>query len=354
VEEGIILTSVSALIDLRSDTVTRPTPEMRRAMADAEVGDDVFGDDPTVNALQEYAADLLGKEAGLFVPTGSMGNQVSLGSLAKQGDEVVCESGAHFLHYEGGSAAAHLGLMMRPLPGKNGTIAADQVSAAIREGSDHAPRTAVVAIENTHNSAGGRVFPLDEAQAIAKVCDERGVALHLDGARIFNAQAATGIPAREWAACADTLTFCFSKGLGAPIGSMVCSTTDNIAKAHRLRKRLGGGMRQVGVIAAAARVALETGPDRLAEDHVNARRLAEGLRELHEEAVDPSSVETNMVYLNLTPFSKGGPEVAAALLSEGVLTVAMSQNAMRLVTHRDVSSADVEVALLALRKVLSG
>ncbi len=321
-------------------------------MAEAEVGDDVFGDDPTVNSLQEFAADLLGKEAALFVPTGSMGNQVSLGSLTHHGDEVVCEAGAHFLHYEGGSAAAHLGLMMRPLPGDNGVIRADQVSAAIREGSEHAPRTAVVAIENTHNSAGGRVFPLDEAQAIAKVCDERGVAVHLDGARLFNAQAATGIPAREWAACADTLTFCFSKGLGAPIGSMVCSTTERIAAAHRLRKRLGGGMRQVGVIAAAARVALETGPERLAEDHANARRLAEGLAELHPDAVDVSAVETNMVYVNLTPFSKSGPEVSSGLLDEGVLTVATSQSEMRLVTHRDVSTADVELALTALRKVL--
>ncbi|MDP9224609.1 MAG: aminotransferase class I/II-fold pyridoxal phosphate-dependent enzyme [Actinomycetota bacterium] len=326
---------------------------MRRAMADAEVGDDVFGDDPTVNSLQEFAAGLLGKEAALFVPTGSMGNQVSLGALAKPGDEVVCEAGAHFLHYEGGSAAAHLGLMMRPLPGDNGTIVADQVSAAIREGSDHAPRTAVVAIENTHNFAGGRVFPLEEAQAIAKVCDERGVAVHLDGARIFNAQAATGIPAKEWATCADTLTFCFSKGLGAPIGSMVCSTADVIAEAHRLRKRLGGGMRQVGVIAAAARVALETGPDRLVEDHINARRLAQGLAELHPEAVDTSSVETNMVYLNLKPFSKSGPEVAADLLPAGVIAIAMSQDDMRLVTHRDVSSADIEVAIGAFRKVLS-
>jgi threonine aldolase len=344
---------VSSLIDLRSDTVTRPTPEMRRAMAQAEVGDDVFGDDPTVNSLQEYAADLLGKDAALFVPTGSMGNQVSLGSLAKAGDEVVCEAGAHFLHYEGGSAAAHLGLMMRPLPGTNGVIGADQVSAAIREGSDHAPRTAVVAIENTHNSAGGRIFPLEEAQAIAKVCDERDVAVHLDGARLFNAQAATGIAAKEWAACVDTLTFCFSKGLGAPIGSMVCSTSERIAEAHRLRKRLGGGMRQVGVIAAAARVALETGPERLIEDHVNARRLAQGLSELHESAVDPSSVETNMVYVDLTPFSKSGPEVAAGLLSEGVLTIASGQSTMRLVTHRDVSADDIEVALAALRKVVA-
>src|SRR5918996_6293103 len=295
------------LIDLRSDTVTRPTPEMRTAMATAEVGDDVFGDDPTVNALQEYAAELLGKEAGLFVPTGSMGNQVALGALARPGDEVVCEAGAHFLHYEGGSVAAHLGLMMRPLEGQAGVITSDQVARVVRTGTEHNPHTAVVAMENTHNAAGGRIFPIDEARAVSKVAGERGVAVHLDGARVFNAQAATGIAAREWAACADTITFCFSKGLGAPIGSMVCSSAEIIAEAHRLRKRLGGGMRQVGVIAAAARVALETGPDRLHEDHANALRLAEGIAELDPDAVDRASVETNMVYVDLARFGKTDP-----------------------------------------------
>jgi threonine aldolase len=343
---------VAELIDLRSDTVTRPTPEMRRAMADAEVGDDVFGDDPTVNALQEFAADLLGKEAGLFVPTGSMGNQVALGVLASPGDEVVCDAGAHFLHYEGGSIAAHLGLVARPLPGDRGVIAADQVSAAVRPGNDHNPTTAVVAIENTHNAAGGRIFPLDEARAIAKVCRERGAAVHLDAARIFNAQVATGTPAREWAGCADTLSFCFSKGLGAPVGSMVCSSAERIASGRRLRKRLGGGMRQAGVLAAAARVALENGVERLAEDHANARRLAEGLAELHPECVDPSAVETNMVYLDLRPFGRVASEVRDSLLPEGILTLGLPGHMMRLVTHRDVGRDDIEKALGVLRKVL--
>ena len=341
------------VIDLRSDTVTRPTPEMRRAMAEAEVGDDVFGDDPTVNSLQEYAADLLGTEAALFVPTGSMGNQVCLGTLASPGDEVVCETGAHFLHYEGGSIAAHLGLVARPIAGERGVITADQIAPLLRAGSDHNPRTAVVAIENTHNSAGGRVFPIDEARAIAKVCHDSDVAVHLDGARIFNAQAATGTPAAEWAACADTLTFCFSKGLGAPVGSMVCSTTENISAARRLRKRLGGGMRQVGVLAAAARVALEDGVDRLVEDHATARILAEGLAELHPEAVDLEAVETNMVYLNLRPFNKAGPEVSDALAVRGVLTLGPMTDSMRLVTHRDVSAEAVRAALKALVEVLS-
>jgi threonine aldolase len=340
------------LIDLRSDTVTRPTPEMRRAMAAAEVGDDVFGDDPTVNSLQEFAADLLGKEAGLFVPTGSMGNQVSLAVLSSPGDEVVCEAGAHFLHYEGGSVAAHLGLVARPLSGERGVISADRVAAMLREGDDHNPRTAVVAMENTHNSAGGRVFPIDEARAISKVCRDQKVGVHLDGARLFNAQAATGIPAREWAACADTVTFCFSKGLGAPVGSMVVSTAGAIAEARRIRKRLGGGMRQVGVIAAAARVALETGVERLAEDHANARRLAEGLADLDPVAVDIESVETNMVFLSLEPFGISAPEVSNAMRERGILTLGLPGHSMRLVTHRDVSAAGIETALAAFKGCL--
>ena len=339
------------LIDLRSDTVTRPTPEMRKAMAEAEVGDDVFGDDPTVNSLQEFCADLLGKEAGLFVPTGSMGNTVSLGVLARPGDEVVCDHGAHFLHYETGGVAANLGLMVRAVVGDRGVIAADQVAEVVRDATEHAPGTAVVAIENTHNAAGGRIFPIDEARAVSKVAREAGAAVHLDGARLFNAQAATGISACEWADCADTVTFCFSKGLGAPIGSMVCSTTDLIKDARRLRKRMGGGMRQVGVLAAAARVAIETGPDRLAEDHANARRLAEGLAELDDACVSLERVETNMVYVDLSRFGKQGPEVSDALRQRGIVTIG-GGGVMRLVAHRDVDEADIDTALDALRAVL--
>lgn len=339
-------------IDLRSDTVTRPTPEMRKAMAEAEVGDDVFGDDPTINALQEFAADLLGKEAGLYVPTGSMGNQVSLGALSRPGDEVVCETGAHFLHYEGGSLAAHLGLVARPLPGHRGVITSEEVGDAIRVGTEHNPHTAVVSIENTHNAAGGSIFPLDEARSISKICRDSGVAIHLDGARIFNAQAATGTPAKEWADCADTLTFCFSKGLGAPVGSMVVSTQAIIDEARKIRKRLGGGMRQAGVIAAAARVALETGPERLHEDHANARRLADGIAELHQDAVDPSLVETNMVYVDLTPFSMTSGELADALAKEGIVVLGGPWETIRLVTHRDVDSTDIERILKVLKSVL--
>jgi threonine aldolase len=318
-------------------------------MAEAEVGDDVFGDDPTVNELQDQAADLLGQEAGLFVPTGSMGNAVCLGVLARPGDEVVCESSAHFLHFEGGSVAAHLGLVARPLPGERGVLGADSVAAALRPGNEHNPRSAVVAIENTHNSAGGSVFPIDEARAISKVCREREVAVHLDGARIFNAQVASGVPAREWAACADTVSFCFSKGLGAPVGSMVCSGAATVAAARRLRKRMGGGMRQVGVLAAAARVALETGVERLAEDHAHARRLADALADLHPDAVDPTAVETNMVYVDLRPFGRTAPEVSDELRAEGVLTLGFPGHSMRLVTHRDVSTEGLDRAVGARR-----
>lgn len=322
-------------------------------MAEAEVGDDVFGDDPTVNALQERAAEIFGKEAGLFVPTGSMGNQVCLGALARPGDEVVCEAGAHFLHYEGGSVSAHLGLMMRPLPGDGGVIEADQVATAIRPGTEHNPKTAVVAIENTHNAAGGRVFPLDKAKAISALCRERNVAMHIDGARIFNAQAATGTPVKEWADLVDTVTFCFSKGLGAPVGSLVVGDSETIHEAHRLRKRLGGGMRQAGVIAAAARVALETGPGRLHEDQANARLLAEGLAELHPDAVDLPAVETNMVYLNLEPFGMTGAELAGKLKEEGILALGQTSRMVRLVTHRDVTKADCEKALKVLGSILN-
>jgi threonine aldolase len=343
---------MDGIVDLRSDTVTRPSAEMRRAMAKAEVGDDVLGDDPTVNELQEIAAGMLGKEAGLFVPTGSMGNQVGLGILARGGDEVVCDPKAHFLHFEGGSLAAHLGLVARPV-GPPGGLSAEAVGEAIRPGDDHHPRTAVVAIENTHNAAGGRIFPIDEARAIGKVARERSVALHLDGARIFNAQVATGVPAREWAECVDTITFCFSKGLGAPIGSMVCGTTEAMAEGRRIRKRLGGGMRQVGVIAAAARVALATGIERLAEDHANARRLAEGIADLGAGACDLARVETNMVYIDLAVFAKTAPEVAAGLRRSGVLALGPPGTKMRLVTHRDVDAAGVERALEALREALA-
>jgi threonine aldolase len=342
---------VTDVVDLRSDTVTRPTRAMRTAMAEAVVGDDVFGDDPTVNELQERAAELLGKEAGLFVPTGSMGNQIGLGLLGRPGDEVVCDPSAHFLHYEGGAVAAHLGLVARPA-GTPGDLTAEAVASVLRPGSEHNPRSAVVALENTHNAAGGRIFPIDEARAVAKVAREHGARVHLDGARIFNAEVASGVAAREWAECTDTITFCFSKGLGAPIGSMLCGSADLLSEGRRLRKRLGGGMRQVGVIAAAARVALDTGVDRLAEDHAAARALAEGLAELDSRVCDPTAVETNMVYADFSVFGRSAVEIADRVLADGIVTLGLPGGVMRLVTHRDVPRDGVGRALAAFGRAV--
>jgi threonine aldolase len=242
--------------------------------------------------------------------------------------------------------------MMRPLEGEAGVIMSDQVASVVRTGTEHNPHTAVVAMENTHNAAGGRIFPIDEARAVSKVARDRGVSLHMDGARLFNAQAATGTAASEWASCVDTLTFCFSKGLGAPVGSMVVGPSDVLSESHRLRKRLGGGMRQAGVIAAAARVALETGPERLHEDHSNARRLAEALAAMNPSAVDLGAVDTNMVYVDVGVFGTTGAQVSAALRREGILTLGSEGPVMRLVTHRDVSSDEIETAVSALQKVL--
>lgn len=343
---------MAQVIDLRSDTVTRPTAAMRRAMAEAEVGDDVFGDDPSVNALQDIAADMLGKEAALFVPSGTMANSVALGALSEPGDEVVCESDAHIVRFEEGALAAYLRLITRTAPGINGILTAEDVRGMLRNGNGSTSRPRVVALENTVHSTGGRVFPIDEARLVAKLCGQNGVAVHMDGARIFNAQVATGTPASEWADCADTITFCFSKGLGAPVGSIVCSSRAIIDKARILRKRLGGGMRQVGVLAAAARVALETGVERLTEDHVNAQRLAIGLHELHPECLDPSTVETNFVLFDVQVFGRRGPQLAEELLREGILINGMERPLVRLATHKDVSAEDIETVLTAFRRVL--
>jgi threonine aldolase len=339
------------MIDLRSDTVTRPSDDMRRAMAAAQVGDDVYGDDPTVNRLQERCAELTGKEAALFVATGSLGNLVSLAALADPGEEILCDGEAHFLTQEAAGVAL-LGLLVRCLPGADGALAAGQVARAIRPGDDHAPRTAVVVVENPHTTAHVRVLAIESLRELAAAVWERGVAVHLDGARIFNAQVATGVPVRAWAGCADTITFCFSKGLGAPAGSMVCGSADAIARARVLRKRLGGAMRQAGVLAAAAEVALEQGVERLAEDHARARRLAEGIAELVPGAVDPAAVQTNIVYVDVGPAGWSARDAVAALREEGVLANAAGTELVRLLTHRDVDDADIDSALSTLASVL--
>ncbi|HKJ25065.1 MAG TPA: low-specificity L-threonine aldolase [Myxococcota bacterium] len=326
------------ILDFRSDTVTRPTPAMRRAMAEAEVGDDVYFEDPTVNRLQERAADLLGKEAALFVPSGTMGNQVCLRTLTRPGDVVLAGKGAHVLLYEQGGAAALAGVQIETI-GHGGLFDAGDVAAAIHPDEQHYAHTALVTVENTHNVAGGRVFALDAIREIAGTARARGLAVHLDGARLFNAVVATGTPAAEWAEPFDTVTFCLSKGLGAPVGSVVCTSRARMHAIHRARKLLGGGMRQVGMLAAAGLHALEHHVERLADDHRNARRLADGLAALDVEVRE--TPETNMVYFRVDDTEGFLRETR----DRGLWINPLGPGVFRAVTHLDVDAADVEDAL---------
>jgi len=325
-------------IDLRSDTVTRPTPAMREAMARAEVGDDVYGEDPSVNRLQELAAARLGVEAALFVPSGTMGNQTCLRALTRPGDIVLAGENAHLLIYEQNAAAALSGLQVKTI-GQGGLFDGADVRRAVTPDESHYAPTRAVALENTHNRAGGRVFPLELAKDVAQAAREKGLAVHLDGARLFNAEVATGTPASAWAQLADTVTFCLSKGLGAPVGSLVCGTRARVRELHRARKLLGGGMRQAGILAAAGIYALEHHVARLADDHENARRLADGLARLGFE-VDPPP-ETNMVCFAV----RDTRAFLAATRGRQVLVNPVSEGRFRAVTHLDVTRADVDEAL---------
>jgi threonine aldolase len=333
-------------IDLRSDTVTRPTPAMREAMAAAEVGDDVFGEDPTVNRLQERVAELLGKEAALFVPSGTMGNQAALRLLARPGDVVLAGEGCHILHWESGAAAALSGVHVRTI-GRDGFFGPDDVRAAITGDVDpHVPPSRVLALENTHNASGGRIFPHQALGAVAEAARERGLALHLDGARLWNAAVATGIPAADWARPFDTVSVCLSKGLGAPAGSLVCAPRARLRELVRIRKMLGGGMRQAGVLAAAGLHALDHHLKRLADDHAHARRLAEGLAAL---GLGVSPPETNIVIFRAAE----GLGLLEAAGRRGVLMLPFGPGRFRAVTHLDVSAADVEEALGRLGDALA-
>ncbi|TDI24051.1 MAG: low-specificity L-threonine aldolase [Acidobacteria bacterium] len=332
-------------IDLRSDTVTRPTDAMREAMARAEVGDDVYGEDPTVNRLQEKAAELLGKQAALLVPSGTMGNQASIHPFVRPGDVILGGENAHILLYESGAPAALSGVQVETL-GNGGLFDADDVRAAIHPSDAHYSPTRMVCLENTHNRAGGRVFPLEQIKGIAEAAREHELHLHLDGARLFNAVVATGIPASTWAEPFDTVTFCLSKGLGAPAGSIVCGSTDVIWEVHRARKRFGGGMRQAGILAAAGIYALDHHVERLAEDHAHTRRLADGLVEIGY-TVDPMP-ETNMVMFNVQD-TKG---FIRATRERDLWIDPMGKGQFRAVTHLDVSADDIEAALDRLADVM--
>ncbi|MGI8588549.1 MAG: low-specificity L-threonine aldolase [Chloroflexia bacterium] len=340
-------------IDLRSDTVTQPSPEMREAMYRAEVGDDVFGDDPTVNRLEERAAEMLGKQAAMFVPSGAMGNLCAILVHCGRGDELIVGMEAHIRHGEAGGASVLGGVAMWGIPNApDGSLPLDAVEAAIRPTDHHFPRTALICIENTQNRCGGMPLGQGYMDALGALAHDHGLPLHLDGARIFNAAVACGTTAAALSAPADTVMFCLSKGLAAPVGSMLCGPAEFIYRARFARKLVGGGMRQAGIIAAAGIVALDCMVDRLAEDHANARRLAEGLADMPGLRVDLAGVRTNMVYAQVAPGLATADGFTAACAEAGVLFAPTDPQVVRLVTHYGITAEDVDAALSRIAGVL--
>jgi threonine aldolase len=350
---GLVFEKGNVVIDLRSDTVTRPTAKMRAAMAAAEVGDDVYGEDPTVNRLEARAAEVFGREAALFVPTGTMGNQVAIHLHTQPGQEVVCEARAHVLDWEMGTAAAFSGCTLRAVAAERGTLTWEQVRGAIYRDVKFHASTGLICIENTHMSSGGTVMPVDFVRGICEGAHGMGLPVHMDGARVFNAAAAIGVSVAELTAGVDTVMFCLSKGLGAPVGSMLVGTAVAMARARLIRKSLGGGMRQAGVLAAAGLIALEEMPARLGEDHANARLLAEAVAAQDAAEIDMATVQTNMVIFQLR---RGGDAAAfcAALAAKGVVAGGLGPRVVRFVTHYDVSREDCERAAGGVGDVLKG
>lgn len=340
-------------VDLRSDTVTKPTPGMRKAMAEAEVGDDVFGEDPTINTLQEKVACLLGKEKAVFVPSGTMGNQLSIKAHTQPGDEVILEANSHAFYYEGGAGAVFSGVQFFCLPGKRGILEAPQVEEAIRPLDVHFPVTRLICLENTHNRGGGTVYPVKNLSEIYKLAKDRGLQVHLDGARLWNASAASGIKPDEYAQWTDSVSVCLSKGLGAPVGSLVAGSAPFIDRVHRFRKLFGGGMRQAGILAAAGIYALDHHLERLKATHDQAKRLAGFLSGCRGVSLDPALVETNIVIFDVSQSGKTPAEITRALKARGVLILPMGKTAMRLVTHIDVSDSGIDQALEAFGRVFS-
>lgn len=345
--------SPTGLIDLRSDTVTHPTPEMREAMYRAEVGDDVYGEDPTVNRLEEIAAAKVGKEAAVYVTSGTMGNIVSLLSQTTRGQEIICEAGAHIFVNEVANLAMFGGCQIRALMGHYGAMDPDEVETAIRTENVHYPRTALIAHENTNNAAGGTILPLDYLAKIKGIAERHGLKVHMDGARLFNAAAGLDVEAREITKHADSVQCCLSKGLCAPIGGFVAGTKEFAKEARRYRKALGGGLRQAGIVAAAGIVALEKMTLRLGEDHANAKRLAAGLAEIPGISVDLGAVQTNIIRLSTVEGHLTAPELAAKLKGKGILIGPQNARAIRMVTHYYVSAADVDKTLAATREAMA-
>lgn len=338
-------------IDLRSDTVTRPSDDMRAAMAEALVGDDVYDEDPTINALQAISAEVVGKQAALFVPSGSQANAIAQLVHVTAGEEVIVGQGSHCMRYEAGAGASLAGAQYSVVPG-NGLFTLEDVQERLSVQTLHNPGTCLVWMENTHNMGGGIVFPMEEMKKISALCAERSIPVHMDGARIFNAAVATSIPVNEWAQQADSISFCLSKGLGAPVGSLLCGSAGFIEKARRMRKRLGGAMRQAGILAAAGIFALKHNVDRLADDHENARMLAGRLDAAEGIEVKMDSVQTNIVMADVTAMSAS--EFAARCRELGVLFHPMGERRLRLVTHLDVTAEMVDEAARRMEQVLAG
>lgn len=339
------------VLDFRSDTLTKPTRGMRAAIANAEVGDDVFDEDPSVHALQDHVAEVLGKEAALYVPSGSMSNQLGVRVHCNPGDEFICEAGCHIYNYEQGGYAQLSGVVARTVEGQNGVLRLEQLTGLIRGDNEHLVRTRLVCLENTHNRGAGRIQPYEIVESICNWAHDNGLVTHLDGARLFNAVVATGIEAKRWSQNFDTVSVCFSKGLGAPVGSALAGPKDLIGQARRARKLFGGGMRQAGVIAAAALYALENHVDRLAEDHANARRLAEAARGIRGLELLGDSVDTNIVIFRIDPALGTAAEFCEKLKAGGLLMLAIAAQQVRAVTHLDVDEFDTARACEILADV---
>ena len=340
-------------IDLRSDTVTRPSAAMREAIASAPVGDDVYSDDPTVNSLEERVAAMFGKEAGLFAPTGSLTNQLAIRMLVAPGEELIAETNSHIVRAELGAAAVFSGITTRTFPAKNGLLkASDALEIARPDSGPYLVSTTAIAVENTHNFGGGTVQPISEIAALRKGADELGLALHLDGARIWNAHVASGVSFTEYGKYFDTISVCLSKGLGAPIGSVMLSTKECVAKARVWRKRYGAGMRQVGLLAAGAHYALDNNIDRLVEDHRRAKEIAIAIASIESSLIDPSTVETNIVGLDLAALPISAAELAQRCRDAGLWISALGPKYARLVTHLDFDDAQCAQAIEILKKAL--
>ncbi len=336
-------------IDLRSDTVTRPSKAMREAMANAEVGDDVFGDDPTINKLQERCAEQSGKDAALFVPSGCMANQLAIKSQTNPAEEIIVEADSHIINYEIAGPAFISGVQTLPVKGNKGVLTAEQIKKSLRPDWYHFPKNSLICLENTHNRAGGTIYPIDEIKKVSELAKELKIRTHLDGARIFNAVVETGISLKEYAGYFNSVSFCFSKGLGAPVGSILCSDKETIEKAHKFRKVLGGGMRQAGILGAAALFALDNNIDRLKEDHKKARRFAERISELNGIEIDLSTVQTNIVIFKVNNAAK----LVSDLKGAGILAAEGSPGFVRAVFHLDVSEEQVELTLNTFKKLFA-